>query len=100
VYGGHELSIADMTRIVRIFSAACPSTGWIAAFYMGRAIAAETLLDAYVARHLARRPGHRDVSDRAEMKLKGAFITDLCRNAMNDIVRGIGGDGFRDHSPL
>jgi 3-hydroxy-9,10-secoandrosta-1,3,5(10)-triene-9,17-dione monooxygenase len=62
--------------------------------------AAETLLRAYVDRHLARRPGHTDVSDRAEMKLKGAYIADLCRNAMNDIARGIGGDGFRDHSPL
>ena len=34
------------------------------------------------------------------MKLKAAFITDLCRDGINDIVRGIGGDGFRDASPL
>ncbi len=71
---------------------------------LGRAIAsadaAETLLQAYLDRFLARRPGHAEPSTRAEMKLKAAFITDLCRNAMNDITRGIGGDGFRDHSPL
>lgn len=67
---------------------------------MGNADAAETLLEAYLTRHLARRPSHLDPSDRAEMKLKAAVITDLCRSAMNDIVRGIGGDGFRDHNPL
>lgn len=27
-------------------------------------------------------------------------MTDLCRNALNDIVRGIGGDGFRTASPI
>ena len=34
------------------------------------------------------------------MKLKGSCITDLCRNGVNDIAKGIGGDGFRDHSSL
>jgi 3-hydroxy-9,10-secoandrosta-1,3,5(10)-triene-9,17-dione monooxygenase len=34
------------------------------------------------------------------MKLRAAHITDLCRDAINDVARGIGGDGFRDDSPL
>lgn len=34
------------------------------------------------------------------MKLRGAFITDFCRNALNDLARGFGGDGFREASPL
>lgn len=38
--------------------------------------------------------------DRAFMKLKAAYITDLCRNAINDLTRGFGGDGFREHCPL
>lgn len=71
---------------------------------LGRAIAsadaAETLLQAYIDRLLARRPGYTEPADRAEMKLKGAYISNLCRDAMNEIARGIGGDGFRDQSPL
>lgn len=67
---------------------------------LAAADAAETLLDDYIRRHIANRPEQNDMLDRAGMKLKGAFITDLCRNAINDIARGIGGDGFRDSSPL
>jgi 3-hydroxy-9,10-secoandrosta-1,3,5(10)-triene-9,17-dione monooxygenase len=71
---------------------------------LGRALAAadaaEVLLRDYVERILARRPTNSDPADRAEMKLKGAFISNLCREAINDIARGIGGDGFRTHSPL
>ncbi|MCA2276874.1 acyl-CoA dehydrogenase family protein [Mycobacterium intracellulare] len=71
---------------------------------LGRALAsadaAETLLQAYIDRLLIRRPGYTEPADRAEMKLKGAYISNLCRDAMNEIARGIGGDGFRDDSPL
>ncbi|WP_345426992.1 hypothetical protein [Pseudonocardia xishanensis] len=71
---------------------------------LGRAIAsadaAETLLQPYIDRILARPQGHLDPAERAEMKLKGSFSTSLCRDAVNDIARDIGGDGFRDHSPL
>lgn len=34
------------------------------------------------------------------MKLKAAFLTDLCRTSVNEIVKGIGGDGFRTSSPI
>ena len=37
VYGGHQLPVATMSQIVAILSAACPSTGWVSAFYMGAA---------------------------------------------------------------
>jgi 3-hydroxy-9,10-secoandrosta-1,3,5(10)-triene-9,17-dione monooxygenase len=71
---------------------------------LGRAIAAadsaETLLEAYLDRLLRHRAEQYEPADRALMKLKAAHIVDLCRNAMNDIVRGIGGDGFRERSPL
>ncbi|MBL6751145.1 MAG: hydroxylase [Nevskia sp.] len=62
--------------------------------------AAETLLDAYLERYLSRRADRNELLERSGMKLKAAFITDLCRNGVNDIARGIGGDGFRDASPL
>ena len=71
---------------------------------LGRALAAadaaETLLNGFFARLTSRRPEQAEPLDRAEMKLKAAFITDLCRNSLNDIVRGIGGDGFRTSSPI
>ena len=37
VYGGLELGLDAMADIVRIIAAACPSTGWVSAFYMGAA---------------------------------------------------------------
>ncbi len=37
VYGGHQLPVATMSQIVAILSAACRSTGWVSAFYMGAA---------------------------------------------------------------
>lgn len=71
---------------------------------LGRGIAAadaaETLLEAYLDRYMYVRAEQNDIADRAAMKLKAAFITDLCRNAINDLARGFGGDGFRDQSPL
>ncbi len=65
-----------------------------------RADAAEILLADYLRIFIADRPEQADLQDRCGMKLKAAFITDLCRDGINDIVRGIGGDGFRDASPL
>ncbi|MFT4563005.1 MAG: 3-hydroxy-9,10-secoandrosta-1,3,5(10)-triene-9,17-dione monooxygenase [Gammaproteobacteria bacterium] len=62
--------------------------------------AAQILLDAYLDRYMRVRPEQNEILDRADMKLKAAFITDLCRNAINDLARGFGGDGFRDHNPL
>ncbi|WP_228001438.1 acyl-CoA dehydrogenase family protein [Nocardia australiensis] len=71
---------------------------------LGRALAAadtaETLLHSFFERLTSERPERAEPFDRAEMKLKAAFITDLCRNSLNDIVRGIGGDGFRTSSPI
>jgi 3-hydroxy-9,10-secoandrosta-1,3,5(10)-triene-9,17-dione monooxygenase len=63
-----------------------------------RAEAAETLLDAYLRRFMADRPEQVELQDRCGMKLQAAFITDLCRDGINDIARGIG--GFREASPL
>ncbi len=71
---------------------------------LGRGFAAadfaETLLNAYLERHMQVRAEQNDITDRAAMKLKAAFITDLCRNAINDLARGFGGDGFRERSLL
>ena len=70
---------------------------------LGRALAnadaAETLMEHLIAA-LKPHPGQRDPVWRSTMKLRGSHITDLCRNGVNDIAKGIGGDGFRDHSPL
>lgn len=70
---------------------------------LGRALAnadaAETLMDHLIS-SLKPHAGQRNPVYRSTMKLRGAQITDLCRNGVNDIARGIGGDGFRDHSPL
>jgi len=71
---------------------------------LGRAVAvadaAEALLDQYVGRLLSSGPERYELADRAAMKLKAAYIVELCRTGLNDMVRGFGGDGFRDHSPL
>jgi 3-hydroxy-9,10-secoandrosta-1,3,5(10)-triene-9,17-dione monooxygenase len=71
---------------------------------LGRALAcaeaAETLLAAYINRVMSDRPEQSDPRDRANMKLRVAYIVDMCRNGMNDMVRGIGADGFRNSSPL
>lgn len=67
---------------------------------LAAADAAETLLDAYLERYMHVRAEQNDIADRAHMKLKAAFITDVCRNAINDLARGFGGDGFREPSPL
>lgn len=70
---------------------------------LGRALAnadAAEILMAELIGSLRPHPGQRDHIYRNAMKMKGSYITDLCRNGVNDIARGIGGDGFRDHSPL
>ncbi len=67
---------------------------------LAAADAAETLLDAFLARLARPIARQRQFDDRADMKVRAALITDLCRNAINDMARGIGGDGFRDVSPL
>ena len=67
---------------------------------LAAADAAETLLAAYLERYMRVRDEQNHITDRAAMKLKAAFITDLCRNAINDLARGFGGDGFREQSPL
>lgn len=70
---------------------------------LGRALAnadaAETLMADLIGT-LKPHAGQRDRVYRSGTKMKGSYITDLCRNGVNDIARGIGGDGFRDHSPL
>lgn len=67
---------------------------------LAAADAAETLMAAYVERYSAGLATRNTLEERAQMKLKAAFMTDLCRNAVNDLARGFGGDGFRDESPL
>jgi len=34
------------------------------------------------------------------MKMRAAYIVDMCRNEVNELARGFGGDGFRSKSPL
>lgn len=34
-YGGHQLHVDAMVGVVREIAAACPSTGWVTAFYIG-----------------------------------------------------------------
>jgi 3-hydroxy-9,10-secoandrosta-1,3,5(10)-triene-9,17-dione monooxygenase len=34
-YGGHQLNIDTLVDVARIISSACPSTGWVTAFYIG-----------------------------------------------------------------
>ena len=34
-YGGHELNIDILVAVSRIIASACPSTGWVTAFYIG-----------------------------------------------------------------
>lgn len=67
---------------------------------LAAADAAEDLLAAYLARFENSGPEAGELPARAAMKLRGAFITDFCRNALNDLARGFGGDGFREASPL
>ena len=67
---------------------------------LAAADAAESLLDAFFERLTAQRPEQSDPRDRAEMKLKAAYLADLARNALNDMVRGIGGDGYRNSAPI
>ena len=71
---------------------------------LGRAMAAVDAVEALFAEYmrLLRRPVEelQDIGVRADMKLRASYIVDLCRNSINDIVRGIGGDGFRDEAPI
>jgi 3-hydroxy-9,10-secoandrosta-1,3,5(10)-triene-9,17-dione monooxygenase len=40
MWGGREADLATMLRVIEIISAACMSTGWIAAFYIGHNVVA------------------------------------------------------------
>jgi 3-hydroxy-9,10-secoandrosta-1,3,5(10)-triene-9,17-dione monooxygenase len=64
------------------------------------AAAAEALLDSYVTRYMRSNGQPASLEERAEMKMRAAFIVDLCRNEINELARGFGGDGFRSKSPL
>ncbi len=86
--------------ITGVKSAAKPAAQMRLARGLAAADAAETLLEAYLQRFTEVRPSQYALADRADMKLRAAYITDLCRNAINDLARGFGGDGFRDASPL
>lgn len=68
---------------------------------LGRALCAAGASDTLLTAALATlTPDRSERIDRAEMKLRSAFIANMCRDAANDIVRGVGADGFRDASPL
>ncbi|MGE3771541.1 MAG: acyl-CoA dehydrogenase family protein [Gammaproteobacteria bacterium] len=67
---------------------------------LAAADAAETLLDDYLQRYMRSRPTQYELLDRADMKMRASYLTDLCRNAVNDLARGFGADGFREESPL
>jgi 3-hydroxy-9,10-secoandrosta-1,3,5(10)-triene-9,17-dione monooxygenase len=41
-----------------------------------------------------------ELQNRINVRLQAGFIADFCRNAVNDIARGIGADGFRESSSL
>ena len=77
-----------------------PATQMRLARGLAAATAAETLLDDYLARFMRERSTQNDLMDRADMKLRAALLTDFCRNALNDLARGFGADGFREESPL
>ncbi len=86
------------------FTGARAASRQAAQMRLGRGIAAadaaQILLDAYLDRYMRVRAEQNELGDRAAMKMKASFITDLCRNAINDLARGFGGDGFREQSPL
>lgn len=71
---------------------------------LGRSLAAteavETLLD--VLMHKMSRPldVQKQIDERVRTKIASAHIVDQCRNAINEMARGFGADGFRDVSPL
>lgn len=81
-------------------AAAKPAAQMRLARAIAQADAVEALLADFLRRFIADRPEQATLEDRGAMKLKAAFIASLCRDGINDIVRGIGGDGFRDASPL
>jgi 3-hydroxy-9,10-secoandrosta-1,3,5(10)-triene-9,17-dione monooxygenase len=67
---------------------------------LAAADAAEKLLDAYLCVFMNQQAQEASLLERARMKLRAAYIVDLCRGAVNDMARGFGGDGFRNASPL
>jgi 3-hydroxy-9,10-secoandrosta-1,3,5(10)-triene-9,17-dione monooxygenase len=67
---------------------------------IGAAQAAEMLLDVFMKNMTRPLVEQKDYTDRVHAKLQAACIVDLCRNAINDMARGFGADGFRDSSPL
>lgn len=68
---------------------------------LGRALATANAAEALLQTMLEGMSAEKTAPvDRAGTKLQAAYITDICRNAANDIVRGIGADGFRDASVL
>ena len=67
---------------------------------LAAADAAEVLLRAYLARFESDEPDQNTVASRVAMKLQASFLSDFCRNAVNELARGFGADGFRDASPL
>jgi len=86
------------------FSGVKASTRQAPQMRLGKALAAasaaEVLLEDLMRvfdRPLAEQ--HKPES-RIDVRLKAGFIADFCRNATNDIARGVGADGFRDSSPL
>lgn len=55
-WGGHELGLDAMLEVVETISAACMSTGWIAAFYIGHNLLAARLSEKAQAEIFAERP--------------------------------------------
>ncbi len=55
-WGGHELGLETMLEVVELLSAACMSTGWIAAFYLGHNLFAARLSEKAQAEIFAERP--------------------------------------------
>lgn len=71
---------------------------------LGRALAAasaaETLLKDMMSVFDRPLVEQHKLESRINVRLNAGFIADFCRNAVNDIARGIGADGFRDSSSL
>jgi alkylation response protein AidB-like acyl-CoA dehydrogenase len=60
----------------------------------------EQLLAALVSTNMANDADRGAPLRRAQAKLHASMIADLCLDSVNQMARGVGGDGFRDGEPF
>src|SRR5258708_4569887 len=53
---------------------------------LAAADAAEALLDNYVSRYIQSNSYPANMEERAEMKMRAAYIVDMCRNEVNELA--------------